>query len=267
MASKNVKPIVTIKKQTTFRKNDMSLDYYLKDINKYKLLTPEKEIELFVKFKNGDELAGDQIIQSNARFVVSVAKQYQTVGVPLPDLISVGNSGLIKALRRFDDTMGYKFISFAVWWIRQAILTEIANNGRTIRIPINVLTENTRNYKKTGEHIPSVSDVNVVSLDSKFSDTEFTMLDTIKSNMFPSPDNVNVGTTHVQRAMQILTDREKLILKMRFGIGYTDTYTYKEISREMDDELSGERIRQILERTMRKLRYRLRKVDPAILFD
>ena len=195
MAGRNNQPVITIKKQTTFRKNDMSLDYYLKDINKYKLLTPEKEAELFVKFKNGDELAGKKIVQSNTRFVVSVAKQFQTAGVPLPDLISAGNIGLVTALRRFDDTLGYKFISFAVWWIRQSILQEIANNARMIRIPINVLNDNNRNYKKTGEQISSVMDVHVVSLDSKFSDTEFTLMDTIKSNMFPSPDLVKTGMT------------------------------------------------------------------------
>ena len=257
-----------------------SVDKYLREIAKIELIGSEKEVELANRIKKGDDKALEELVNSNLRFVISVAKQYQNQGLALSDLISEGNIGLIKAAKRFDATKGFKFISYAVWWIRQTILQALAENARIVRLPVNkvgavnkmnkVFTQLTQVYERepTPEELANKLDVdtNYVKdliefsertsyLDAPVSnnDDSFTMLDFISSktddNLEFFEDNLN---SQINGLLSSLPDRETEIIKMYFGIDFPHKYTLDEIADKMG--LTRERIRQIKTKAMKKLK-------------
>jgi len=273
-----------IVKQFTNRENQ-SLDKYLQEIGKVDLLTAEQEIELAIRMKKGDQSAMEQLTKANLRFVVSVAKQYQNQGLSLGDLINEGNVGLIKAARRFDETRGFKFISYAVWWIRQSILQALAEQSRIVRLPlnrigaINKIGKTYSNLKQEFEREPSSEEIaqalemdvdeisstmkiygKQISVDAPFSlGDENSLLDVIQNDEMPSPDNELISEslkTEVKNVLAILPDREAEVIKLYFGLDGENSLTLEEIGDKFN--LTRERVRQIKEKAIRRLRHNSR---------
>ena len=257
-----------------------SLDKYLQEIGKEELITVEEEVELAQRIRKGDQEALEKLTKANLRFVVSVAKQYQNQGLSLPDLINEGNLGLIKAAEKFDETRGFKFISYAVWWIRQSILQALAEQSRIVRLPLNQVGSLNKinkafgRFEQENERTPSpeeladmlnlpkekVSDTlrvsgRHVSVDAPFADGEDNnLLDVLVNADSPNADRGLINeslATEVDRALDTLTDREKDIIKYFFGIGCSEM-TLEEIGEKFD--LTRERVRQIKEKAIRRLR-------------
>lgn len=259
-----------------------SLDQYLHEIGEVSLLSPEEEIILARKVREGDQEALERITKANLRFVVSVAKQYQNQGLTLGDLINEGNLGLIKAANRFDETRGFKFISYAVWWIRQSILQALAEQSRIVRLPLNrVGTMNKigkafSELEQEFEREPSpeeiaeqleisgfeVSDTlqrsgKHLSLDAPFNDEEENrLLDIIENQEQPAPDNTLISESlriELDQALSTLTRREAEVVKLYFGLDSETPLTLEEIGEVF--ELTRERVRQIKEKALRRLRH------------
>ena len=258
-----------------------SLDKYLQEIGKEDLITVEEEVELAQRIKKGDQKALEKLTKANLRFVVSVAKQYQNQGLSLPDLINEGNLGLIKAAEKFDETRGFKFISYAVWWIRQSILQALAEQSRIVRLPLNQVGSLNKinkafaRFEQENERTPSPEELasaldlpkekvtdtlrvsgRHVSVDAPFADGEDnSLLDVLVNTDSPNADrgliNESLGT-EVERALATLTDREKDIIKYFFGIGCSEM-TLEEIGEKFG--LTRERVRQIKEKAIRRLRH------------
>ena len=258
-----------------------SLDKYLQEIGKEDLITVEEEVELAQRIKKGDQEALEKLTKANLRFVVSVAKQYQNQGLSLPDLINEGNLGLIKAAEKFDETRGFKFISYAVWWIRQSILQALAEQSRIVRLPLNQVGSLNKinkafaRFEQENERTPSPEELasaldlpkekvtdtlrvsgRHVSVDAPFADGEDnSLLDVLVNTDSPNADrgliNESLGT-EVERALATLTDREKDIIKYFFGIGCSEM-TLEEIGEKFG--LTRERVRQIKEKAIRRLRH------------
>ena len=241
-----------------------SLDKYLQEIGKEELITVEEEVELAQRIKKGDQEALEKLTKANLRFVVSVAKQYQNQGLSLPDLINEGNLGLIKAAEKFDETRGFKFISYAVWWIRQSILQALAEQSRIVRLPLNqVGSLNKINKAFARLELPKekVTDTlrvagRHVSVDAPFADGEDnSLLDVLVNPDSPNADRGLINeslSTEVDRALETLTERERDIIKYFFGIGCSEM-TLEEIGEKFD--LTRERVRQIKEKAIRRLRH------------
>ena len=257
-----------------------SLDKYLQEIGREELVSPEEEVELAQRIRKGDQEALEKLTRANLRFVVSVAKQYQNQGLSLPDLINEGNLGLIKAAEKFEETRGFKFISYAVWWIRQSILQALAEQSRIVRLPLNQVGSLNKINKALGkfeqenERQPSTEELadmidipkdkiadtlrvsgRHVSVDAPFVEGEDnSLLDVLPNDDSPSADrgltNESLGT-EIERALQILTVREREIIKSFFGIGCQEM-TLEEIGERLD--LTRERVRQIKEKAIRKLK-------------
>ncbi len=258
-----------------------SLDKYLQDICSEELLTPEKEVELAQRIKAGDQKALDKLTKANLRFVVSVAKQYQNQGLSLPDLINEGNVGLIKAAKRFDETRGFKFISYAVWWIRQSILQAIAENSRIVRLPSNQLGTLNKMKKemarleqelerqpseeelaeRLGESVEKVKTVlgisgRHISIDAPLvADEDVNFVDVLPSEDTPPTDDNLIKeslATEIERSLSTLTEYEREVIKMYFGIGIPHALSLDEIA--MKFGLTRERVRQIKEKGLKRLR-------------
>ena len=257
-----------------------SLDKYLQEIGREELVSPEQEVELAQRIRKGDQEALEKLTRANLRFVVSVAKQYQNQGLSLHDLINEGNLGLIKAAEKFDETRGFKFISYAVWWIRQSILQALAEQSRIVRLPLNQVGSLNRINKALGkfeqenERQPSTEELaemidipkdkiadtlrvsgRHVSVDAPFVEGEDnSLLDVLPNDDSPSADRGLTNeslSTEIERALQILTVREREIIKSFFGIGCQEM-TLEEIGERLD--LTRERVRQIKEKAIRKLK-------------
>ena len=258
-----------------------SLDKYLQEIGKEDLITVEEEVELAQRIKKGDQTALEKLTKANLRFVVSVAKQYQNQGLSLPDLINEGNLGLIKAAEKFDETRGFKFISYAVWWIRQSILQALAEQSRIVRLPLNQVGSLNKinkafaKFEQENERTPSPEELaevldlprekvtdtmrvagRHVSVDAPFADGEDNnLLDVLVNADSPNADrgliNESLGT-EIDRALSTLTEREKDIVKYFFGIGCPEM-TLEEIGDKFG--LTRERVRQIKEKAIRRLRH------------
>jgi RNA polymerase primary sigma factor len=270
-----------IAKQFTNRESQ-SLDKYLQEIGKVDLLSPEDEIQLAIKIRKGDRSAFEQLTKANLRFVVSVAKQYQNQGLALGDLINEGNLGLIKAATRFDETRGFKFISYAVWWIRQSILQALAEQSRIVRLPLNrVGTLNKigkaySNLEQEYEREPNSSelakelqiDVDEVAEALKISGRHISMdapltqgdenrlLDVVENEEYPAPDHMLMSEslkTEINRILSTLSDREAEVIKFYFGLNKEHSLTLEEIGERFN--LTRERVRQIKEKAIRRLRY------------
>ena len=269
-----------ISKSITNRES-ASLEKYLQEIGHQDLLTADEEVELAQQIKKGDRKALERLTKANLRFVVSVAKQYQNKGLSLPDLINEGNLGLIKAAERYDETRGFKFISYAVWWIRQSILQAIAEQSRIVRLPLNQVGSVNRiarelnKFEQENERKPSVEEMadridlpeekiaeamkintHHVSMDAPFADGEDnSLLDFLPNTDSPSTDNVldqESLRTEIGRELDVLNDREQKVIKAFFGIGMQEM-TLEEIGDKYN--LTRERVRQIKEKAIRRLRY------------
>lgn len=259
-----------------------SLDKYLQEIGKEELITAEEEVQLAKRIKEGDEEALEKLTRANLRFVVSVAKQYQNQGLSLPDLINEGNLGLIKAARRFDETRGFKFISYAVWWIRQSILQALAEQSRIVRLPLNQigsLNKINKAYSKleqeherepSTEEIAEATDIPVekvadtlrvsgkhISIDAPLiAGEESTLVEVIPNSDSPSADAELMKESlerEVERALDTLTERERDVLRLFYGIGVPHPLTLEEIGDKFN--LTRERVRQIKEKAIRRLRH------------
>lgn len=261
-----------------------SIDKYLQEIGREDLLTVDEEVQLAQRIRQGDQAALEKLTRANLRFVVSVAKQYQNQGLSLPDLINEGNLGLIKAATKFDETKGFKFISYAVWWIRQSILQALAEQSRIVRLPLNQVgslnklnREQTR-FEQKNERVPSeeelASTLNIssekvtetmkingkqMSMEAPFGDDEENcLLDVMPNENIPHTDNILIRESlnnEVERALSTLTEREKAIVKHFYGIGVPDL-TLEEIGNKLG--LTRERVRQLKEKAIRRLRHRSR---------
>ncbi len=267
-------------KQVTNREA-VSLDKYLHEIGKVDLLTADEEVNLARKLKEGDEDAMGKLVKANLRFVVSVAKQYQNQGLSLPDLINEGNVGLIKAAQRFDETRGFKFISYAVWWIRQSILQALAEQARIVKLPLNkigsiqkvnrALTELEQKFEReptigelseTLELAPDDikealrSNSRHISMDAPLTqDEDGNMYDVILSPDSPMPDRGLLNESlrrEIERALATLTPREANIIRLYFGLNGKHPHTLEEIGEEFD--LTRERVRQIKEKALKRLK-------------
>jgi RNA polymerase primary sigma factor len=270
-----------ITKQVTNRET-ASLDKYLQEIGKVDLISADEEVELAQKIKAGDEIALEKLTKANLRFVVSVAKQYQNQGLSLPDLINEGNLGLIKAAKRFDETRGFKFISYAVWWIRQSILQALAEQSRIVRLPlnkigsINKINKTYASLEQRYEREPSADEIaNVleisandvresqrnsgrhISMDAPLVDGEDSNLyDVIMSGESPNPDDSLINDslrTEIERSLTTLTEREADVIRLYFGLGSKHAMTLEEIGEKFD--LTRERVRQIKEKGIRRLKH------------
>jgi RNA polymerase primary sigma factor len=270
-----------ISKQITNRESQ-SLDKYLQEIGKVDLLTPDEEVELAKRIKEGDQIALEKLTKANLRFVVSVAKQYQNQGLSLGDLINEGNLGLIKAAQRFDETRGFKFISYAVWWIRQSILQALAEQSRIVRLPLNrvgslnkiskTFSELEQKYERepSPEELAEVLDVTTaevvdtmkisgrhVSMDAPFvQGEENSLLDVLENDSEETPDYGLMNDSlrrEVQRALSTLTQREADVITLYFGLNGEHAMTLEEIGEKFN--LTRERVRQIKEKAIRRLRH------------
>lgn len=270
-----------ITKQITNR-DSKSFTNYLNDVSQEELLTYEQEIELAVKIKEGDRGALEKLVKANLRFAISVAKQYQNQGLSLGDLINEGNLGLIKAAKRFDETRGFKFISYAVWWIRQSILQALAEQSRIVRLPLNRVGALNKigkaysNLEQEFEREPSaveiaselemdldeVSDTlkisgKHVSMDAPFAQgDENRLLDIIPDDHQPTPDFTLISDSlrnEIERALATLTEREAEVIKLYFGLSKEHSLTLEEIGEKFN--LTRERVRQIKEKAIRRLRH------------
>ena len=273
-----------ITKSITNRESQ-SLDKYLQEIGKEDLITAEQEVELAQRIKQGDQAALEKLTKANLRFVVSVAKQYQNQGLTLPDLINEGNLGLIKAAQRFDETRGFKFISYAVWWIRQSILQALAEQSRIVRLPLNQvgsLNKINKAFSKLEQEFerpPSSDELATaldlpedkvkdtlkvsgrhVSVDAPFVDGEDnSLLDVMVNNDSPKADIALMRESlqrEIERSLSTLSDREKDVVMLFFGIGMQHGLTLEEIGAKFD--LTRERVRQIKEKAIRRLRHNSR---------
>ncbi|MDI9553479.1 MAG: RNA polymerase sigma factor RpoD/SigA [Bacteroidota bacterium] len=273
-----------ISKQVTNR-DTPSLDKYLQEIGKVDLIGPEKEVALARRIKQGDSEALAKLVRANLRFVVSVAKQYQNQGMSLPDLINEGNMGLMKAARRFDETRGFKFISYAVWWIRQSILQSLAEQTRIVRLPVNKIGSINRINKAFArleqefEREPSSQEIadllemipedvkeslktnhRTISMDAPISnEDENNMYDVMQNTDAASPDKNLIKESlawEIERALNTLSKREAKVLKLYFGLGMKHPYTLEEIGEELN--LTRERVRQIKERALKRIQYTTR---------
>ena len=270
-----------ITKQVTNRET-ASLDKYLQEIGKVDLITADEEVELAQRIKAGDQLALEKLTKANLRFVVSVAKQYQNQGLTLPDLINEGNLGLIKAAQRFDETRGFKFISYAVWWIRQSILQALAEQSRIVRLPLNKIgsinkinktfafLEQAHERPPSAEEIAKELDMTIndvkesmknsgrhVSMDAPLVEGEDSNLyDVLRSGESPNPDKDLLHEslrTEIERALETLTPREADVIRLYFGLGNQHPMTLEEIGETFD--LTRERVRQIKEKAIRRLKH------------
>jgi len=270
-----------ITKQVTNRET-ASLDKYLQEIGKVDLITAEEEVELAQRIKAGDQVALEKLTKANLRFVVSVAKQYQNQGLTLPDLINEGNLGLIKAAKRFDETRGFKFISYAVWWIRQSILQALAEQSRIVRLPLNKIGSINKINKtyafleQAHERAPSAEEIakelemtindvkeslknsgRHVSMDAPLVEGEDSNLyDVLNSGESPNPDRILLHEslqTEIERALETLTPREADVVRLYFGLGEQHAMTLEEIGETFD--LTRERVRQIKEKAIRRLKH------------
>jgi RNA polymerase primary sigma factor len=259
-----------------------SLDKYLQEIGREELITAEEEVHLAKKIKEGDQRALEKLTRANLRFVVSVAKQYQNQGLSLPDLINEGNLGLIKAAKRFDETRGFKFISYAVWWIRQSILQALAEQSRIVRLPLNQvgsLNKINKAYSKleqqferepSADELAELLDLPIdkvadtmkvsgrhVSMDAPFANgEESSLLDVLINHDSPKADYgliMESLSKEIDRALSTLTERERDVVKLFFGIGMNHGLTLEEIGDKFD--LTRERVRQIKEKAIRRLRH------------
>ncbi len=272
--------------QSITNRESASLEKYLQDIGKEEMVTPQQEVELARRIKLGDHDALDKLTRANLRFVVSVAKQYQNQGMSLPDLINEGNLGLIKAAQRFDETKGFKFISYAVWWIRQSILQAIAEQSRMVRLPLNqigamnkvkkALAKLEQEYGRdpSPEEISQVVDLSYgqvrdvlrvsnrpVSMDAPFdnNDENNTLLDVLANDDIPSTDSELIDqslTEDINRSLSTLSKREAEVIRMFFGIGTKHSMSLDEIGIELS--LTRERVRQIKETGLRRLKHNSR---------
>ncbi|HKJ31566.1 MAG TPA: RNA polymerase sigma factor RpoD/SigA [Balneolales bacterium] len=268
-------------------RESQSLDRYLQEIGKVSLITPEEEVRLAKEIQAGSQDALEKLTKANLRFVVSVAKQYQNQGLSLGDLINEGNLGLIKAAKRFDETRGFKFISYAVWWIRQSILQALAEQSRIVRLPLNrvgalnKIGKELSKLEQEYERIPSAAelaeslDMSVsevadtlkisgrhLSVDAPFAQGEDNrLLDVLENEETPDPDNDLMGDSlkvEIERALSKLTKREAEVIRLYFGIGREHSLTLEEIGERFD--LTRERVRQIKEKALRKLRHHNRSM-------
>ena len=270
-----------IAKQFTNRESQ-SLDKYLQEIGKVDLLSPEDEIQLAIKIRKGDRSAFEQLTKANLRFVVSVAKQYQNQGLSLGDLINEGNLGLIKAATRFDETRGFKFISYAVWWIRQSILQALAEQSRIVRLPLNRVgtlnkigkayssleqeyerepnsSELAKELKMDGDEVADALKISGrhISMDAPLTQSdENRLLDVIENEELPAPDHLLMSEslkTEIDRILSTLSDREAEVIKFYFGLNKEHSLTLEEIGERFN--LTRERVRQIKEKAIRRLRH------------
>jgi RNA polymerase primary sigma factor len=270
-----------ISKQITNRESQ-SLDKYLQEIGKVDLLTPDEEVELAKRIRSGDQMALEKLTKANLRFVVSVAKQYQNQGLSLGDLINEGNLGLIKAAQRFDETRGFKFISYAVWWIRQSILQALAEQSRIVRLPLNrvgslnKISKTFSELEQKFEREPSPEELaeslevstnevvdtmrisgRHVSMDAPFvQGEENSLLDVLENDMEDTPDAELMNDSlrrEVQRALSTLTQREADVIALYFGLNGEHSMTLEEIGEKFN--LTRERVRQIKEKAIRRLRH------------
>jgi RNA polymerase primary sigma factor len=270
-----------ITKQVTNRET-ASLDKYLQEIGKVDLITADEEVELAQKIKAGDQRALEKLTKANLRFVVSVSKQYQNQGLTLPDLINEGNLGLIKAAMRFDETRGFKFISYAVWWIRQSILQALAEQSRIVRLPLNkigsinkinkmyAILEQSNERAPSAEEIAKELDMTVndvkesmknsgrhLSMDAPLVEGEDSNLyDVLRSSESPNPDRALIAEslrTEIERALETITPREADVVRLYFGLGDQHPMTLEEIGETFD--LTRERVRQIKEKAIRRLKH------------
>ena len=271
-----------ITKQITNRESQ-SLDKYFQEIGKVDLITPQDEIDLAMRIKKGDQVALDTLTKANLRFVVSVAKQYQNQGLPLSDLINEGNLGLIKAAKKFDETRGFKFISYAVWWIRQSIMQAIADQSRMVRLPLNRVGALTKIGKAASsleqelERQPNTDEIanrlemeaddindtlrhagRHISVDAPLSDGDDknSLLDVMPDKEESSPDSGLMSNSlkqEIERALSTLTEKEATVIKLYFGFNTEYTATLEEIGEILS--LTRERVRQIKEKALRKLRH------------
>jgi RNA polymerase primary sigma factor len=259
-----------------------SLDKYLQEIGKEELISVEEEVELAQRIKKGDRAALEKLTKANLRFVVSVAKQYQNQGLSLPDLINEGNLGLIKAAQRFDETRGFKFISYAVWWIRQSILQALAEQSRIVRLPLNKIGSINKINKAYAQleqlyerepnsdeiaHLLEISENEVkeslknsgrhVSMDAPLvQDEDNTMYDVLKSEESTTPDTGLLYESlrkEIERAVSTLTQREADVVRLYFGLNGSHPMTLEEIGEKFD--LTRERVRQIKEKAIRRLKH------------
>jgi RNA polymerase primary sigma factor len=273
--------MVKISKQYTNRESQ-SLDKYLQEIGKVELLNPQEEIDLARRIKKGDQKALEKLTKANLRFVVSVAKQYQNQGLSLGDLINEGNLGLIKAAKRFDETRGFKFISYAVWWIRQSILQALAEQSRIVRLPLNRVGALNKIGKAFSaleqefEREPSASELaeeldmslfevsdtlkisgRHLSMDAPFAQGEDNrLLDVIQDLRTPTPDSDLMSESlkeEVRRALNTLSEREAQVIRLYFGLDQEHSLTLEEIGEKFN--LTRERVRQIKEKAIRRLRH------------
>ena len=270
-----------ISKQITNRESQ-SLDKYLQEIGRVDLLTPEEEVELAKRIKGGDTIALEQLTKANLRFVVSVAKQYQNQGLSLSDLINEGNLGLIKSAQRFDETRGFKFISYAVWWIRQSILQALAEQSRIVRLPLNrvgTLNKLSRTFSQleqkfkrepTAEELAEALEVTPaevsdtmkisgrhISVDAPFvQGEEHSLLDVLEDNDEDKPDGSLIDESlckDIERSLSLLTEREAGVISFYFGLKGGNAMTLEEIGARFS--LTRERVRQIKEKAIKKLRH------------
>jgi RNA polymerase primary sigma factor len=269
----------------TVNESNRSLSRYLEEIGDFEPLNPNREVELAIKIKKDDHSALEELVKANLRFVVSVAKDYQGQGLPLTDLINEGNLGLIKAAGRFDETRGFKFISYAVWWIRQSILQALAEHSRIVRLPLNRVgtiskitktaekleaeIERSPNEKEIGRQLNMTSDEVIdamrisrrhQSLNAPFRDGDKnSLIDIIKDDNQIAPDTPLMNDSlkdEIRNSLDTLKDREKMVIKMYFGIERDYALTLNEIGEEFN--LTRERVRQIKEKAIRRLRHRSR---------
>ncbi len=263
-------------------RSSQSLDKYLQEIGEVPLLTPNEEIDLARRIKEGDQRALEKLAQANLRFVVSVAKQYQNQGLSLGDLINEGNLGLIKAAKRFDETRGFKFISYAVWWIRQSILQALAEQSRVVRLPLNrvgalnkigkVYSELEQEFERdpSPQEIAESLDMNDsevsdtlrisgrhLSMDAPFNNSDDnSLLDVLQNDHTPNPDKDLIKESlglEIDRALATLTKREAEVVRLYFGVAQEHPLTLEEIGERFN--LTRERVRQIKEKAIRRLRH------------
>jgi RNA polymerase primary sigma factor len=262
-------------------RDSSSLEKYLQEVGKEELLTPDEEVELAQRIKKGDKVALEKLTRANLRFVISVAKQYQFQGLSLPDLINEGNLGLIKAAERFDETKGFKFISYAVWWIRQSILQAIAEQSRVVRLPLNKVGSINKLHKAyskleqendrtpTSEELAEMVDLpkekvektlqlsgKPLSMDAPFDDDEDgSLLDVMENSDAPDADGTLMNESlsrEIERTLSVLPEKEKAVIKYFFGLGVPEM-SLEEIGQKLN--LTRERVRQIKEKGIRRLRH------------
>ena len=271
-----------ITQSITNRRESHTLEKYFTEVSNVPMITPDEEVELAKRIREGDELALEKLVKSNLRFVVSVAKQYQNRSLPLNDLINEGNLGLIKAAKKFDETKGFKFISYAVWWIRQSIMQALAEQSRIVRLPMNksgAINQIRRAYAQLEQHFEREpteeelaeildmkpnevrntlgAEVKQMSMDAPFGEDESgSLLDVLENKTISATDANLVFNDSLKvetmRALSTLTAREREVIMMSFGIGYDNPFTLEEIGDAMG--LTRERVRQIREKALQKLR-------------